>query len=200
MKVIWRYDPILFSAKYTPEWHLQTFGELASDFGGKTEKCVISFLDPYYNCTEINKRLGVYFPDGEELLAFSRRIAEIGKENGITIASCAEKMDLQECGIEHNSCIDKTLIERIVGKPLSLSGDKGQREACGCVQSLDIGTYNTCRNECVYCYATKGKGRIEEAFSIKDNSSPILCDRISERDHMIERKVQSSVSKRYIKK
>lgn len=46
----------------------------------------------------------------------------------------------------------------------------------------------------------KGKGRIEEAFSIKDNSSPILCDRISERDHMIERKVQSSVSKRYIKK
>lgn len=52
--------------------------------------------------------------------------------------------------------------------------------------------------ECVYCYATKGK--IEEAFSIKDNSSPILCDRISERDHMIERKVQSSVSKRYIKK
>ena len=54
--------------------------------------------------------------------------------------------------------------------------------------------------ECVYCYATKEKGRIEEAFSIKDNSSPILCDRISERDHMIERKVQSSVSKRYIKK
>ena len=34
-------------------------------------------------------------------------------------------MDLQECGIEHNSCIDKTLIERIVGKPLSLSTDKG---------------------------------------------------------------------------
>ncbi len=199
MKVIWRYDPILFSAKYTPEWHLKIFGELASDFRGKTEKCVISFLDPYYNCAEINKRLGVYFPDGEELFAFSKQMAEIGKENGIAIASCAEKMDLQECGIEHNSCIDKTLIERIVGKPLSLSADKGQREACGCVQSLDIGTYNTCRNGCVYCYATKGKGKIEEAFFIKDNSSPILCDRISERDHMIERKVQSSVSKRYIK-
>lgn len=54
--------------------------------------------------------------------------------------------------------------------------------------------------ECVYCYATKGKGKVEAALSIKDNSSPILCDRISERDHMIERKVQSSVSKRYIKK
>ena len=196
MKMIWRYDPILFTREYTPEWHLQKFREIASEFNGKTQKCVISFLDPYYNCTEMNKNLGVYFLGREELPIFSKQLAEIAKENGITLASCAEKLDLQECGIEHNACIDKTLIEKIVGKPFSLPSDKGQREACGCVQSLDIGTYNTCKNGCVYCYATKGEGKIEEVFSLKDNTSPILCDRILERDNIKERKVESSVSKR----
>lgn len=31
--------------------------------------------------------------------------------------------------------------------------DKGQREACGCVVSKDIGMYSTCSHNCVYCYA-----------------------------------------------
>jgi len=31
--------------------------------------------------------------------------------------------------------------------------DKGQRELCGCIMSKDIGQYDTCPHECIYCYA-----------------------------------------------
>lgn len=35
--------------------------------------------------------------------------------------------------------------------------DRGQRRACGCARSKDIGQYNTCPHLCVYCYANAGR-------------------------------------------
>ena len=43
--IIWRYDPIVFTPKYTSEWHLKTFERIATELKGYTEKCVISFVD-----------------------------------------------------------------------------------------------------------------------------------------------------------
>lgn len=40
---------------------------------------------------------------------------QIAAANGMTVASPTETMDLSKCGIEHNCCVDQTLIKTIIG-------------------------------------------------------------------------------------
>ena len=46
-RVIWRYDPILLNNKYTFNYHVQRFAELAKQLAPYTKQCTISFLDMY---------------------------------------------------------------------------------------------------------------------------------------------------------
>ena len=81
----------------------------------------------------------------------------IARSFGFTIQTCAEKIDLLEYGIEHGACIDSKLISEIIGYPLKVKKDKNQRKECGCIESIDIGEYNTCVHGCEYCYANASK-------------------------------------------
>ena len=44
------------------------------------------------------------------------------------------------------------------------NADKGQREACCCVKSKDIGEYNTCVHFCEYCYANRSEQSANENY------------------------------------
>ena len=190
-KVIWRYDPILISKRYTMDYHLKAFEQIATALKGYTEKCVISFVDIYAKNKKNMELLDLYEIDKNELLEFAKKIAGIAKDNGMKIGSCAESIDLDECGIEHNCCIDKTLIEDIIGCRLKVEKDKNQREECGCVEGVEIGTYNTCKNGCKYCYANYSQESVVKNCSRYDPKSPILCGILDENDKITVRKVKS---------
>ena len=190
-KVVWRYDPIFFSNRYNAKYHLKAFRSIAEALSGYTEKCVISFLDIYPKNKKNMDNLLSYDLSDSELRGFAKELSNIAKENHIKIGSCAEKIDLDEYGIIHNSCIDKELIEKIVGCKLKINKDKNQRIECGCVESVEVGTYNTCKNGCVYCYANYSAKSVESNFQKYDPLSPLLCGHIEKDDKISTRKVVS---------
>lgn len=191
--VVWRYDPIMFTDKYTVEWHLKMFENLASRLYRHTDRCVISFVDIYkfVNNHLLTKQIYNENKEAEDLFNFSRKLSEIAHKYGMQIFSCGEKIDLMKAGIEHGSCIDKKFIENLAGYPLKASKDKGQRNACGCIESIDVGKYNTCRNSCYYCYACSNLNELESNLLNYDKDSPILCDTLNDDDIITEHKLQS---------
>lgn len=190
-KVVWRYDPIFFSNRYNAKYHLKAFRSIAEALSGYTEKCVISFLDIYPKNKKNMDNLLSYDLSDSELRGFAKELSNIAKENHIKIGNCAEKIDLDEYGIIHNSCIDKELIEKIIGCKLKINKDKNQRIECGCVESVEVGTYNTCKNGCVYCYANYSAKSVGSNFQKYDPLSPLLCGHIEKDDKISTRKVVS---------
>lgn len=190
-RVIWRYDPIIFTDNYTPEYHIRAFEQIAKELNGYTSKCVISFVDIYTKNQKNMKALNSFFLSENELSTFGKEIALIAKDNGIKVATCAETVELSSCGIEHNCCIDKELIEQIIGCKIQADKDKNQRKECGCIESIEVGTYNTCKNGCQYCYANYSEESVSQNCKLYDVNSPLLCGRITEDDKITERKVKS---------
>ena len=190
-KVIWRYDPIIFTNKYTPEYHIKAFEQIACLLNGYTNKSVISFVDVYAKNKKNIASLQPYQISHSQLLNFTRKLSEIAIKNGMEIGSCAENLDLEQCGIQHNSCIDKKLIEKIIGCSIKAGKDKNQRSECGCIESVEIGTYNTCSNGCKYCYANYSEENVTNNCNKYNPKSPLLCGEVMGDDKVNRRKVKS---------
>ena len=199
-RVVCRYDPIFFNDVYTEEYHLRAFEQIADALAGYAKRCVISFLDIYAKNKAAMRKLKVQESvpeDGQEnsdhiqkLRDFAARLSEIAHRNGMEIATCAEKIDLSDCGIAHSSCIDRTLVEEITGHSVHVGKDKNQRAECGCVESVEVGTYHTCLNGCIYCYANASREKAERNFKMYNADSPLLCGQIEEGDKITDRKVK----------
>lgn len=193
-KVIWRYDPIFTNQKYTKDYHIRTFKKMAEALRGHTLRVVISFLDLYEQTKRNMPDIDVFDePESRDLV---RQLVQIAKDNGMIVESCAEKIDLSEEGVMHGHCIDKNLIEEIVGYRLTGGKDKGQRQECGCMESVDIGVYNTCKNGCKYCYAMYGEKEAVENTKAYNPESSILCGMELPTDIITERNMRSLRRKR----
>lgn len=209
-RVVWRYDPILFSVRYTPEYHIRAFRQIAAALNGYTKRCVISFLDMYPKIQRNMDAMGAVLPEewqnkvmeterttgGDSvtefrLQDFAGELAKIARKNNMDIFSCAEKIELEKCGIQHSSCVDKALVEEIIGCRIDVKKDKNQRTECGCVESVEVGTYNTCKNGCKYCYANYSAESVTKHLACYDPLSPILCGKITPEDKVTVRDVKS---------
>lgn len=190
-RVIWRYDPILLTSKYTIDYHVKYFEEIAKRLSGYTHKCVISFLDLYRNTKSNMKNLDLLPLGDQEMFELAMRLVEIAHKYHLTVESCAERINLEQFGIAHGHCIDCNLFERLLGQKLDLGKDKNQREECGCMASIDIGMYNTCKNGCIYCYANFSSNTVANNFGLHDPKSPLISGQIGPEDRITVREIKS---------
>ena len=159
--VVWRYDPIILSRVTPVSFHIETFARLADALEGTVDRVVISFLSVYRKVARALAELeteGFIFATEEEVNReapeLAMRLAGEARRHGMEIQSCAETRELSPFGVKAGKCIDDELISRLFGVTVSAAKDPGQRKACRCVESRDIGSYDTCLFGCRYCYAT----------------------------------------------
>jgi len=194
-KVIWRFDPLILSSEITIDNLISKIKNIGNQIYQYTEKLVFSFADiESYKKVKTNlSKTNVSYREfsQSEIDDFSEKLVELNKIWNLSLSTCAEKVDLEKYNIEHNRCIDDELIYKI-GKDdskildwLGLSNpmlslfaddysnnlklkDKGQRKACGCIVSKDIGMYNTCNHLCTYCYANHSENIVKKNLKKHD--------------------------------
>jgi hypothetical protein len=179
-RVVWRYDPIIITPSTSYDFHAATFEKIAGCLKGFTSRVVISVVDLYRKTDRRMNALSdegflidteaVSSPKMHELLSL---ISRISADHGIESFSCAEDFDFTDAGLRPGSCIDCHLITALGGH-VSSKKDPGQRPACRCVVSRDIGMNDTCLHGCPYCYSTKNNELAHQRHAEHNPESPVL--------------------------
>lgn len=192
-RIHWRYDPILLTEQKGVSWHIEQFHSIASQLKGYTNTCVFSYIDLYEKVKNNISGLGIRSCIHEEMETIALAFSSIAKANNLILETCAEEIDLAKFCIEHGHCIDGGLIEKLTGRKLNAKKDKNQREVCGCLESIDIGQYNTCLHGCKYCYANFNPQSVRTFSMMHDPESPLLIGRPGTYDKITERKMKSQL-------
>lgn len=169
LRSVWRYDPVVIDDKHSVDWHFERFSEMCETLRTHTERCILSFVDPYKSLNDKFRAM-----TNDEMLEIASGFSRIADKYGIALFTCAEVIDLSRYGIRHSACVDQDLIERIIGYRIAAKKDANQRAACCCIESVDIGAYDTCPHGCTYCYATSSPKTVLCRVSEHDPHAPML--------------------------
>lgn len=183
-RVVWRYDPLVSSNRTDVPFHRETFRRLANALQGHTERVVVSVVDIYKKTERQFRALekeGFHFQreplENAGFRQLLRELTDIATQHGMEIYSCAEPKPLAELGIAPGRCIDSELIQRL-GGIATIKKDKGQRAACLCHQSRDIGVVDTCLHGCRYCYSTRSHELAMRRYQEHDPTSSMLQGKV----------------------
>lgn len=156
-RINWRYDPIIILDRFDSQWHIDNFSRLCKALQGHVRRCYFKFMVPYPKVTYRLHKQGYAtrsIPiDAQQALA--ARLAEIATQHGISSHACASDHLLIPGLIQKAHCIDGDQIDSLFGHTTQ-HALAPTRQGCGCVHSIDIGSYTLCRHGCLYCYARPG--------------------------------------------
>lgn len=190
-RVIWRYDPIIVNPEFSVPYHLDAFEKMSNALGDYTNRCVFSFIDIYTHTKKGVKDVVQQEVNEFDCKQLAQGFSEIAKSHKLALTTCSESIDLSIYGIEHSSCIDQKLVEKILDCPIRTKKDPNQRGACGCIESMDIGTYDSCSHGCIYCYATTSEETVWKNMRNHDPHSSMLIGHPSGHEIVTAREAKS---------
>jgi len=181
---VWRYDPILDSELTPPDWHRESFANLAAELAGATDEVVVSWATVYRktarNLTAAARAHGFAWsdPPDDEKRALLSDLAGIAARHGMRMTLCSQPGLLANVGsckapVTAARCIDVGRLSDIAGRPIAAK-QRGNRPGCDCAQSRDIGAYDTCPHGCVYCYAVQNRALAQRRHKAHDPGAASL--------------------------
>ena len=179
-RVAWRYDPVLLTEKYTFERHLDTFSDMASRIAPYVSRCIFSFVEMYsklqFNMPEI-----IPLRD-EQKQMLAQGLGAIAEDNDLILQTCGTDADYSRFGIHHSGCMTLETIGEANGVRFRELKHNGMRKGCHCIESRDIGWYDTCPNGCRYCYANSNPKVAFDNYKDHDPRSPLLLGNLKDTD------------------
>ncbi|MBD5247489.1 MAG: DUF1848 domain-containing protein [Barnesiella sp.] len=124
--IIWRFDPMILTDKITISDLINKVKFIGDELKDYTERLVFSFADiqSYYKVKSNLTKNGIKYIEWDEqtMDEFAFLLSKMNKERGwnFTLATCGEKINLEQYGIMHNQCIDDSLIIRFAYKDKTL--------------------------------------------------------------------------------
>ena len=183
-RIAWRYDPVLLTAKYSSPSHMETFAQMAKELTPYVDRCIFSFVEMY-------KKLEINMPEliplaEKDKEALACGLGEIAAKYGLNIQTCGTNGDYSRYGVHSSGCMTLETLGRANGVAFKNLKHKGMRQGCRCIESRDIGAYDTCLNGCKYCYANKNPQKAFENRTHHDPDSPLLLGHLEKDDVLTE--------------
>ena len=194
-RLAWRYDPVLLTNKYTIDRHLETFERMARELTPYVDRCIFSFVEMY-------KKVEVNMPEliplsVEDMDNLAQGLGEIAAKYGLYMQTCGNNGDFSRFGIHSSGCMTLDMIGQANDIEFRNLKHKGMRQGCGCIETRDIGAYDTCLNGCKYCYANKRPQKAVENYKDHDPDSPLLLGHLKDTD-VIQQGAQKSFRKKVV--
>lgn len=115
--VVWRFDPLILTETIGVDDLIRKIEYIGDNLFGYTEKLVFSFADiaSYRKVKSNLEKNNVPYIEWNEttMLEFASKLSELNKKWNYELATCGEKIDISQFGIEHNHCVDDRLIVRL---------------------------------------------------------------------------------------
>lgn len=179
-RIAWRYDPVLLTKTYTVQKHLATFDRIAKQLAPHVDRCIFSFVEMYKKLATNMPALIPLTESDQDKLAHG--LGEIAKQHGLCIQTCGTNGDFRRYGIQASGCMTLDMLGKANGIQFRDLKHKGMRDGCHCIESRDIGAYDTCLNGCKYCYANKSPQKARDNYKLHDPDSPLLLGHVKPTD------------------